>query len=217
MQKLRHSKKPKTKRYNYGSDRCKSAGILCFAPPVFTTKVRTGCYKCGEKASRESESEGAPVRLRIVTDHYAVTGGGDSNCGALPPKRGPVEFREFWATCGLAEADHAVIAVDARRLVGVFRFSVRRDILWAAGTWVASAHRRQGLATRMWEMARDRFAVKLVDVVTATDAGAHFVDSMPWVREAENALIVKRREEREERAERFDELYEELRRANNKA
>lgn len=140
------------------------------------------------------------VRVRFVgAEHYATRG------------LGPDELVAFWKAVGLVGCDDAVIATHHRKLVGVFRFKVRGRFLAACGTWVDAEYRRQRLARRLWDAVGKRYRIREVFVSTATDAGAAFVESVPWIREAEARRGRRLKRMHDRRQARVEEAYRLLR------
>jgi GNAT superfamily N-acetyltransferase len=125
------------------------------------------------------------VRLYVVGDgHYVAVGGRDTQYGPRPHPRLPDNAKRFWRKAGLGESDQAVIARHNGELVGFFRYSIYVTAmndgrtLIAGGTWVAPAHRRKGLATRMWKLALRCTKLRRAEICTATNAGAGFVSTL---------------------------------------
>lgn len=74
-------------------------------------------------------------------------------------------------SCMEESSDYVVLATRYKVLIGWFRFSVRRGKLFGQGTWVAGKHRREGLATAMWERALKLFKPKYVEASVVSRSG----------------------------------------------
>ncbi len=115
--------------------------------------------------------------LSHVTKHYVLDGEWEF---PPPPPQLPKNAQGYWDRYGFCQADEAIVAIEGEQLIGFFRYSFEKRLLHARGTWVAPSHRRQGLATRMWEKALRGCQSQKgpIQVVTVTRAGTAFVRSL---------------------------------------
>ena len=75
-----------------------------------------------------------------------------------------------------SSVDNAIVATYQNELVGFFRYhSFNRNMMDACGTWVSSKFRRQGIATRMWQLARKKSGNKTFYVMSGSLAGDKFL------------------------------------------
>ena len=121
----------------------------------------------------------ARVRIRVVTDnHYILHCDGAGTPLACTDPRVPKSGQRWIRQHIEGSVDRAVVATMNGALVGFFRFDIRRRAIRAYGTWVHPDHRRKGLATRMWNVAKRHSRTSKVYVYTVSVAGDLFVRSV---------------------------------------
>jgi predicted GNAT family acetyltransferase len=78
----------------------------------------------------------------------------------------------------LMHAASAVVAYQAGKIVGLFRYTLYKKRLTAYGTCVHPKLRKRGVATRLWTLALRKTAPKSVRVFTASREGVRLVTSL---------------------------------------
>ena len=90
----------------------------------------------------------------------------------------PLGGRIFLRDLGPSAAAFVVVATVNRRLVGFFRGILEDSCLYAKGTWVHSAHRKQGLAKELWRRALRHEKPRQVEVGIISCGGLRLAQAM---------------------------------------
>lgn len=121
------------------------------------------------------------MRIRIVNDtHYVCSGDNPLafiNEEVDPSPRLSEDAKRFWKKWGLYACDGAVVATEAGKVVGFFRYFThgKGGAITTAGTWVDPRYRNQGLALRLWKPVMTQKNLKTVYFVTVSRGGRRLV------------------------------------------
>lgn len=99
---------------------------------------------------------------------------------SAPPEDATYSMKQFWKKHDLQSCSGAILATDKGKMVGFFRFEFDRPdkYLYATGTYVLSAYRRQGLGKKMWQRALRHIKPASVEVFISSPQGARLVTSL---------------------------------------
>lgn len=86
------------------------------------------------------------------------------------------DAKTYWRKWRLASAEHALVALDGRRVVGWFRYYLYDDVdLGACGTWVHPDYRGRGIGARLWKKVLRRYRPATMRAVTLSAGGRALV------------------------------------------
>lgn len=114
-------------------------------------------------------------KTQLVTwpNHWCL--GSEELGGIRVPPHG---LRRFLIGLQLPPAQYAILTTVNGELVGCLRHNITRRCLMVEAAWVTPTHRRNGMATLMWERARDAHQTRRAEAMAVTRAGQLFLRAM---------------------------------------
>ena len=117
----------------------------------------------------------SPLNIRFSRQHW-LTYSPDALRDTGLYTRLPADAWDFLSSLSDEEARHVAVAFARGEIVGwmrctPYRGRAPRGVLYAQGTWVAHAFRRQDVAFQLWETALRRLRPRAVYVATVSRGG----------------------------------------------
>lgn len=114
------------------------------------------------------------MQIRNITDHHLFQLIRDTHKHTRRIRR----LLYAWGVNEPSRKQRAIVATRYGKLVGFVRYDPDYHTVWMAGTWVARAERRNGLATKLWERMLRKHKNKGIAVTVSSPKGAAFVKKL---------------------------------------